>query len=142
ISKTGLEVIGFDINKDRVTNLNKGIDNNHELVNFNLPNLVFTDDPTQLKKANFFIISVQTSINEHFVPNLYHLKSAAKIVGQVLKKDDVVVLESTVFPGATRELIIPVLEAQSGLSSGKDFYVGYSSERINPGDSNNDLAYM
>lgn len=141
ISKTGLKVIGFDINKNRIDSLNKGIDNNHELVDFSCPNLVFTDVLTDLEEANCYIIAVPTPINEHFVPNLYPLKSASKMVGQVLKKDDVVVLESTVFPGATRQLLIPIMEEESGLRRGEDFYVGYSSERINPGDSNHDFSH-
>ncbi len=134
-SKAGLSVIGFDINKTRINELADGIDRNHEVFDFASPNLIFTDDPAALKKATYFLISVPTPINEHYVPNIFPLKSASAEVAGVLKKGDVVVLESTVFPGASRELLIPILEQKSKLKCGDDFYAGYSSERIVPGDS-------
>jgi len=139
-SKAGLDVIGFDLNKNRIKELTDGIDKNHEAFDFVSSNLIFTDDPTQLHKANYFLISVPTPINEHYVPNIFPLKSAAAEVAEVLKKGDVVVLESTVFPGATRELLIPILEEKSKLKCGVDFFVGYSSERIVPGDSEHNFS--
>lgn len=142
ISKLGLQVIAFDKNKKRIDELSNGIDINHEAESFSRANLMFTDDISELAKAHYYLISVPTPINKHFVPNIHPLKSAAKEVGQVLKKNDVVILESTVFPGATRELLIPVLEEMSGLTSGIDFFVGYSSERIVPGDSSHNLSNM
>lgn len=139
-AQQGLQVIGFDKNDDRVTELNQGVDNNHQCINFAHPNLVFTSVLTDIAKANFYLISVPTAVNEHYVPNIFPIKCAAKDIGSVIKKGDVVVLESTVFPGATRELLIPILEEISGLHSGRDFYVGYSSERIDPGNENQNLS--
>lgn len=135
ISKAGFMVIGFDKDKNRVTELQQGIDKNQEAVNFSNSNLIFTDDLATLTEANHFLISVPTPINERRIPNVFPLKSASRMLADIIKKDDVVVLESTVFPGATRELLIPILEEQSGLKSGLDFFVGYSSERIVPGDT-------
>lgn len=134
-AKAGLNVIGFDLSKSRIKELTEGDDRNHEAFDFASPNLIFTDDPALLREATYFLISVPTPINEHYVPNIFPLKSAAAEVAEVLKKGDVVVLESTVFPGATRELLIPILEEKSNLRCGIDFYAGYSSERIVPGDS-------
>lgn len=142
ISKLGLHVIAFDKNKNRVEELRKGIDNNHEAESFTRANLEFTDNLEDLAKAHYYLISVPTPINSHFIPNTHPLRCAAKEVGEVLKKEDVVILESTVFPGATRQLLIPILENMSGLKSGEDFYVGYSSERIVPGDSSHNLSNM
>ncbi|MBA2648688.1 MAG: nucleotide sugar dehydrogenase [Legionella sp.] len=138
-SKTGLNVIGFDHNKDRIIELSRGFDRNRESFNFTCANLTFTDDINKIANANFYIISIPTPINEHLVPNIYPLKIAANEIGQIIKKGDVVILESTVFPGATRDLLIPILEEQSKLKSGIDFFVGYSSERINPGDTSHNL---
>lgn len=142
IAKVGYEVIGFDKDTNRINDLNQGIDRNNEIEDIARSNLVFTSDPAQLAKANYFLISVPTPINEHMVPNIFSLKSASKLVAKSLKKGDVVILESTVFPGATRELLIPILEEISGLKSGVDFFVGYSSERIVPGDPSHNLSNM
>lgn len=140
IAKAGFQVIAFDKDQNRVEDLSNGIDKNGEVLNLDNPHLLFTDDPTHLKRANFYIISVPTPINNHLVPDLYPLKCAAKVVAGALKSGDVVVLESTVFPGATRELFIPILEQLTGLKCGDDFHVGYSSERIVPGDATHTLA--
>jgi UDP-N-acetyl-D-galactosamine dehydrogenase len=106
ISKAGFKVIGFDKNNHRVNELQQGIDKNQEAVDFANSNLVFTNNLTDLEEANYFLISVPTPINEHRIPNLFPLKNAAKMFADIIKKNDVVILESTVFPGATRELII------------------------------------
>ncbi len=134
ISKLGLKVIAFDKNPQRVSDLKEGVDRNDEFYDFVRDNLIFTDLEENLKQANYYLISVPTSINDHFVPDVFPLKNAAQLVARVLKKSDVVILESTVFPGATRDLLVPILEKESGLKSGTDFFIGYSSERINPGD--------
>jgi len=139
ISKAGLNVIAYDKEEQRINDLSKGIDKNGEVTDFLNANLVFTSDPHKLLEANYYLISIPTPINERKVPNTFPLKSASKIVATALKKGDVVVLESTVFPGATSEILIPILEQDSGLESGKDFFVGYSSERIVPGDETNNL---
>jgi UDP-N-acetyl-D-galactosamine dehydrogenase len=133
-SKLGLKVIAFDINEQRIKELSSGVDSNQEIAKINRKNLVFTSDVSQLREAHYFLISVPTPLNIHQIPDLRALKSAAKLVGGILKKNDVVILESTVFPGATRELLIPILNKKSGLKCGQDFFVGYSSERIVPGD--------
>lgn len=138
-SEAGMPVIAFDINEQRIHDLAMGVDGNQEIANISSDNLLFTSDPAQLKDANYYLISVPTPINEHKIPDIYALKSVSKLVALVLKKGDVVVLESTVFPGATRELLIPILQEKSGLVSGEDFFVGYSSERITPGDEQHSL---
>jgi UDP-N-acetyl-D-galactosamine dehydrogenase len=142
IAKLGLKVIAFDTNHERISELKNGFDKNHEALTFTAENLHFTDDAHELENANYYLISVPTPVNTHFVPDIFPLKSAARQVGETLKKEDVVVLESTVFPGATRELLIPILEELSGLKSGTDFFVGYSSERIVPGDNTHNLSNM
>lgn len=142
VAKTGLPVIAFDIDTNRINDLNKKIDKNQEIFEINSPNLLFTADLALLKEANCYLISIPTPINEHMVPNLFSLKSVSKLVAGVLKTGDIVVLESTVFPGATREILIPILEQQSGLKSSSDFYVGYSPERINPGDPSHNPSNM
>lgn len=134
ISKSGLKTIAFDINEQRINELQQGIDSNLDS-NINLqPNLFFTSNPNDLSEANYYLISIPTPINERKVPDIYPLKSAVKLIANFIKKGDVIILESTVFPGATREILIPLIEAQTGFASGKDFFVGYSPERIVPGD--------
>ncbi|HEV7231121.1 MAG TPA: nucleotide sugar dehydrogenase [Bacteroidia bacterium] len=131
-----IKVIGFDINEKRVAMMKKGIDPSAELAkdDFKGCDISFTASLDDLKKANFFIIAVPTPIDEHNLPDLKPLIGASTTVGKVLKKGDYVVYESTVYPGCTEEDCIPVLEACSGLKFKKDFKVGYSPERINPGD--------
>jgi UDP-N-acetyl-D-galactosamine dehydrogenase len=130
-------VIGFDINANRILDLNSGVDSTNEVEIKNLKkanNIIFTSDPDSLKSCNFYIITVPTPINKNKRPDLGPLISASNLIATVLKKGDVVVYESTVYPGATEEDCVPILENISGLSLNKDFYVGYSPERINPGD--------
>jgi UDP-N-acetyl-D-glucosamine/UDP-N-acetyl-D-galactosamine dehydrogenase len=130
------KVIGFDINKERVDLMKQGIDPSKELDGsaFDGCDITFTTDPTDLKKAHFHIIGVPTDIDEHKVPNLKPLLGASASVGKALKKGDIVVYESTVYPGCTEEDCVPVMEHESGLKGGVDFKFGYSPERIVPGD--------
>ena len=129
-------VIGFDIDARRIAELNKGHDRTNEVETARLKQkaLTFTDDRAQLKAADFFIVTVPTPIDDARRPDLTALIKASETVGHALKKNDIVVYESTVYPGATEEDCVPVLEKISGLKAGIDFTVGYSPERINPGD--------
>ncbi|HXD93184.1 MAG TPA: nucleotide sugar dehydrogenase [Bacteroidia bacterium] len=131
-----VKVIGFDIHEGRVNMMKKGIDPSNELSkeDFKNADIQFTHKLEDLKTANFFIVAVPTPIDEHNLPDLKPLLGASTTVGKVLKKGDYVVYESTVYPGCTEEDCIPVLEKLSGLKFIKDFKVGYSPERINPGD--------
>jgi UDP-N-acetyl-D-galactosamine dehydrogenase len=137
-----VKVIGFDINEKRVNLMKKGIDPSCELPKseFKDSDITFTHKLEDLKKANFFIIAVPTPIDEHNLPDLKPLIAASTTVGKVLKKGDYVVYESTVYPGCTEEDCIPVLEKVSGLKYMKDFKVGYSPERINPGDKEHTIT--
>jgi len=129
-------VVGFDINARRIEELKNGEDITRE-VEFNLLenlNLFFTDDQSFIKDCNCYIITVPTPVDKHKQPDLRPLLSASKIVGQSLKKNDLVIYESTVYPGATEEECVPVIESISGLLFNRDFFIGYSPERINPGD--------
>ena len=131
-----MSVIGFDININRVKLMQNGADPSRELSAeaFVNTDISFTSNPDDLVRASFFIIAVPTPIDEFNQPDLKPLISASTLVGKVLKKGDFVVYESTVYPGCTEEDCIPVLEKESGLKCGTDFKVGYSPERINPGD--------
>lgn len=137
-----VSVIGFDINQKRVDMMTKGIDPSGELSKeeFKGCDITFTTSLDVLKKANFFIVAVPTPIDEHNLPDLTPLIGASTFVGKVLKKGDYVVYESTVYPGCTEEDCIPILEKQSGLKFKKDFKVGYSPERINPGDKEHTIT--
>lgn len=129
--------LGFDINHRRVQELNEGKDWRGEMLNENLKasvNLTLTNNPMDLKGHNVFIVAVPTPLNKNKHPDLTPLFEASKSIGKVLKKNDVVIYESTVYPGATEEDCVPVLEETSGLIYNKDFFCGYSPERINPGD--------
>ncbi|NJK97057.1 MAG: nucleotide sugar dehydrogenase [Bacteroidales bacterium] len=130
------KVIGFDINEDRVKLMKNKIDPSKEIDanEFEGRDILFTSKLDDLKEANFFIIAVPTPIDEYNKPDLRPVLGASKTVGSVLKKDDYVVYESTVYPGCTEEDCAPVLEELSGLRLCQDFKVGYSPERINPGD--------
>ncbi|MBL0342177.1 MAG: nucleotide sugar dehydrogenase [Bacteroidetes bacterium] len=137
-----VSVIGFDINKARIDQMNNNIDPSGELdaQSFMNCDIVFTDSLDVLKDASFFIVAVPTPIDEHNLPDLKPVLNASKTIGKVLKKGDYVVYESTVYPGCTEEDCIPVLEELSGLKFMDDFKVGYSPERINPGDKEHTLA--
>jgi UDP-N-acetyl-D-glucosamine/UDP-N-acetyl-D-galactosamine dehydrogenase len=136
-ARLGNRVIAFDIDDRRVAELRSGRDRTREVRSEDLrrPALHFTDDPTDLRAADFFIVTVPTPIDDARRPDLGALLAASRTVGAVLKHGDIVVYESTVFPGATEEECVPVLEQVSGLKAGSDFTVGYSPERINPGDT-------
>lgn len=130
-------VIGFDINPDRIDELNRGFDRTLEVTNSELEEsrqLYFTSNVEDLQSADIHIITVPTPINNAKSPDLTPLQSASRTIGNILKKGDIVIYESTVYPGCTEEECVPILEAQSGLKFNVDFYCGYSPERINPGD--------
>jgi len=137
-----VKVIGFDINEERIKMMKKKIDPSRELPpsEFDNSDIEFTSNPDDLKKAHFFIIAVPTPIDEHNLPDLKPLLSACRFVGKALKKGDYVVIESTVYPGCTEEDCVPILEEESGMKFCKDFKVGYSPERINPGDKEHTIT--
>ena len=136
-----IKVVGFDINSDRIDLMKQHIDPSNELesVAFEGCDIFFTAEISDLKDVHFFIVAVPTPIDDSNLPNLKPLLGATSTVGKVLKKGDFVVFESTVYPGCTEEDCIPVLEAESGLKFKDDFKVGYSPERINPGDKEHTL---
>ncbi|MDC0091601.1 nucleotide sugar dehydrogenase [Gammaproteobacteria bacterium] len=136
------KVIGFDISESRIEELANGLDNTLEVCESDLKNtknLSFTNHVPDIKEANFYIVTVPTPIDENNKPNLEPLLSASKTIGSVLKQGDIVVYESTVYPGTTEEECVPVLEKNSSLNFNHDFFVGYSPERINPGDKTRPL---
>ncbi len=136
-----ISVIGFDINESRVEKMDHGIDPSKELDKeaFTGCDIVFTSDLEVLKQANFFIVAVPTPVDKYNVPDLVPLRRASETIGKVVKKGDYVVFESTVYPGCTEEDCMPIIEQISGLTYCEDFKVGYSPERINPGDKNHTL---
>lgn len=135
-ARAGVPVVGFDINAARVAELRDGNDKTREVETGDLrhPSLVFTADPAELRQANFYIVTVPTPIDEARRPDLRAMIAASRSVGSALKKGDIIVYESTVYPGAVEEDCVPVVAETSGLEPGVDFTVGYSPERINPGD--------
>ncbi len=143
------EVIGFDINESRVKELNEGHDSTLEVEDSHLQKvqnskgpesgLFNTSDLGDIESCNIYIITVPTPVDRNKKPDLSPLLGASRMVGQILKKDDIVIYESTVYPGCTEEDCVPVLEKTSGLVFNSDFYCGYSPERINPGDKKNTL---
>jgi UDP-N-acetyl-D-galactosamine dehydrogenase len=137
-ARAGSAVIGFDINEGRIAELRAGHDRTREVepADLKLANLRYESDPARLVDADFYIVTVPTPIDDQRRPDLSAMLGASKTVGGVLKRGDIVVYESTVYPGAVEEECIPVLERYSGLTAGPDFSVGYSPERINPGDKN------
>jgi len=130
------KVIGYDVNKKRINELKNRDDTTLEVIasDFDATDIEFTTDSSKLKEAHFHIITVPTPVDKYKTPNLSYLIEASKLIGEALKLGDYVVYESTVYPGCTEEDCIPVLESFSGLRLNKDFKVGYSPERINPGD--------
>ena len=137
-----MPVIGFDIREDRVELMKNNIDPSDELISsdFEGCDIMFTSNAEDLKTATFHIVAVPTPIDDSNMPDLKPLLSATRTVGKALKKGDYVVYESTVYPGATEEDCIPILEELSGLKFVEDFKVGFSPERINPGDKVNTLT--
>ncbi len=136
------EVVGFDINNQRIDNLSNGIDKNNEVNKEDLinPNITFTNNIKEIKSANFHIVAVPTPVGINNDPDLSPLISASEKIASILKKGDIVVYESTVYPGVTEEICIPILEEISSLKIGVDFKVGYSPERINPGDKDHIIS--
>lgn len=131
------DTIGLDINERRIEELNQGLDRSLEVDSAELAaaeRLRCTADPSDLSACNVYIVTVPTPIDEHKRPDLTPLVKASETVGRLLREGDIVVYESTVYPGATEEVCVPILEGQSGLAFNRDFFCGYSPERINPGD--------
>lgn len=131
-----VDVIGFDLNAKKIDLYKNGIDPTHEVGDEAIKNTTveFTSDETKLKKAKFHIVAVPTPVNDDHTPDLSPVEGASTILGRNLTKGSVVVFESTVYPGVTEEVCVPILEKESGLRCGVDFKIGYSPERINPGD--------
>lgn len=137
------KVLGFDINKTRIDELNNGVDRTLESTYEELKSAIhlnFTSDEEDLSSCNIFIVTVPTPIDKFKAPNLSPLLQASKTIGKYLKKEDIVIYESTVYPGCTEEDCVPVLEKNSNLKFNVDFFCGYSPERINPGDKINTLT--
>jgi UDP-N-acetyl-D-galactosamine dehydrogenase len=131
-----LNVIGYDLNAEKIALYKSGVDPTNEVGDDAIKacSVEFTSDPSDLRRAKFFVVAVPTPIYDDHTPNLNPVESASKILGQQITKGSVVVFESTVYPGVTEEVCVPILEKESGLKCGVDFKVGYSPERINPGD--------
>lgn len=136
-----LPTVGFDVNERRVKRLQEGIDDNNDIAPEKLkaPHLSYTTDPTALRECDFVVVAVPTPVDDARRPDLTPLLGASRVVGQNLRPGAVVVFESTVYPGCTEEDCVPVLEAESKLKAGVNFFVGYSPERINPGDHQHTL---
>lgn len=138
-------VVGFDISEKRVSDLKAGRDRTREVSSSELreaKNLTFSTNPQDLGSVNFFIVTVPTPINHALQPDLSMLEKASAVVGKALKKGDIVVYESTVYPGATEECCVPILSTASGLVFNQDYFVGYSPERVNPGDGGHRLSQI
>ncbi|TGY90911.1 nucleotide sugar dehydrogenase [Petralouisia muris] len=135
-------VIGFDVNESKIELYKKGIDPTNEVGNdiIKVTEVEFTSDEKKLMEAKFHIVAVPTPVNQDKTPNLYPVEEASRILGHNLVTGSVVVFESTVYPGVTEDVCVPILEKESGLKCGKDFKVGYSPERINPGDKVHTLS--
>ncbi len=137
-----LDTVGYDIDTDRVNELKGFQDRTLEVLSEeiqNSKNLSFSSDQTDIKECNIYIVTVPTPIDKHKRPDLSSLEKASLMIAGVLKKDDIVIYESTVYPGATEEVCVPILEEKSGLIFNKEFFCGYSPERINPGDKRHRL---
>lgn len=137
------EVVGFDINDERIGELKEGIDRTNEISSEELTNadsLFLTSQERDLSSSNVYIVTVPTPIDDKNKPDLFPIKSASKLVGSFLSKGDTVIYESTVYPGLTEEVCLPILSNISRLEFNKDFYIGYSPERINPGDKEHTLT--
>ena len=135
------KVVGFDINQKRINSLNKGIDSTNEFIKKELKkkDFFFTTEEKYLNDIDIYIITVPTPVNANKAPDLTKVKLACKIIGKRLARKNIVILESTVYPGVTEEICVPILEKYSQLKFNKDFYCGYSPERINPGDRVNKI---
>ncbi|KTC66313.1 protein capL (plasmid) [Legionella adelaidensis] len=129
-AKAKVKVYGYDIDENRIRSLRATKKNAF---------LLFTHSKEDIKNVNYFIIAVPTTLNDHHIPDLLPIKNASRLIGSLLKKGDTVIIESSLFPGATEEIVIPLLEEGSGLKSGEDFFVGFSPERLDPGSSHSSL---
>lgn len=138
-----VDVIGFDINEKRINEYKNGIDATNEIgEEIKNVSVDFTSDPERLKEAKFIIAAVPTPVNKDYTPDLTYIASASKIIGRNLSKGSIVVFESTVYPGATEEICVPIIEKESGYKCGSEWKIGYSPERINPGDKTHTLAFI
>ena len=140
-----IPTIGFDIDVNRLEELKQGIDRTLEVTNKELAKsskLILSSNPDHLKECTVYIVTVPTPINEHKAPDLSLIKRASKIIGGKLDVNDIVLYESTVYPGVTEEICVPILESESKLKFNEDFYVGYSPERVNPGDKEHRLTNL
>ena len=137
-SKANYKVIGFDVDKNRIDELSSNFDKTREISNNDLEDckIFFSSNPNSIKTANFHIVTVPTPIDDFKKPDLSYIKNACVMLGKVITEHDVVIIESTVFPGVTEDIVVPILEKYSGLKLNDDFGVGYSPERINPADVN------
>ena len=138
-----LPTVGFDINKTRINELKSQVDKTGEIEKKHLASathLTFTDNKEDIRGAKFYIITVPTPIDEHRQPNLTYIIEASKLVASILDPGSIVIFESTVYPGATEEVCVPIIEKTSSLKFNEDFYVGYSPERINPGDKSRTIS--
>ena len=130
-----IKVIGFDINRQRVEEYSNGIDSTNEIGDAIKDSTVeFTSDPSKLSEAKFIIVAVPTPVNSDTTPDLKPVEGASRTVGQNITPGTIVVFESTVYPGVTEDICVPIIEEESGLKCGVDWKIGYSPERINPGD--------
>ena len=139
------KVVGFDIDKERISELINNHDRTNEISSEKLKkvkNILFTSKADLIEDANIYIVTVPTPVDKNKNPDLKSIKSASSLVGSYLKKGDVVIYESTVFPGCTEEICVPILEKSSGLTYNEDFFCGYSPERINPGDKHHTLSQI
>ena len=137
------QTIGFDLNTIRINELKQGIDKTLEQTKDQIEsasNLIFTDNDADISDCNIYIVTVPTPVDDYKNPDLSPVKSASETVGKVLSNGDIVIFESTVFPGCTEEICVPILEKESGLKYNESFYCGYSPERINPGDKEHTLT--
>ncbi len=140
-ARRGVQVIGFDLNKAKIETYKAGIDPTHEVGDeaIQATTVEFTADETRLRSAKFHIVAVPTPVNDDHTPDLTPVEGASRILGRNLTPGSIVVFESTVYPGVTEDVCVPILEAESGLKCGVDFKIGYSPERINPGDKTHRL---
>ena len=127
--------IGYDTNSDRITSLNDSIDSNGDIQFVKNNNLLFTNDLDHISKANVYIITVPTPVKSDNTPDLNMIEVASEMISGMLNKDDIIIYESTVYPGVTEDICVPILEKGSGLVYNIDFYCGYSPERVSPGDN-------
>lgn len=140
-ANAGVNVIGFDTDRNKIMIYNKGIDPTNEVGNsiLQLSNVMFTYEEKYLQEAEVYIVAVPTPINQDKTPDLAPVISASALIGRNLKRNAIIVYESTVYPGVTEDICVPILEKNSNLNCGQDFYIGYSPERINPGDKEHRL---